>query len=129
MRSEEKKTERSTMEWKLVKKVKPYAGAIFLQFCNAGFSIVAKAALNKGSSHFTFSVYRNAFAAAIFLPFAFILERSSTFFSSLSLICICVCVCVCCSKLYHISSTGKLGHQKSPALLSSRSYYLAQLSN
>ncbi|XP_047939503.1 WAT1-related protein At2g37460-like [Salvia hispanica] len=62
------------MDWK---KVKPYVCVIILQLGNAGFSIVAKAALNQGSSHFTFSVYRNAFAAAIFIPLALFLERKT----------------------------------------------------
>ncbi|KAL1553932.1 WAT1-related protein-like protein [Salvia divinorum] len=62
------------MDWK---KVKPYVGVIILQFGNAGFSIVAKAALNQGSNHFTFPVYRNAFAAAIFIPLALFLERKT----------------------------------------------------
>ncbi|GFP99295.1 wat1-related protein at2g39510 [Phtheirospermum japonicum] len=63
------------MDSKVVQKVKPYLGVIFLQFGSAGFGIVAKAALNQGSSNFTFSVYRNAIAAALFIPFAFFLER------------------------------------------------------
>ncbi|KAK6158188.1 hypothetical protein DH2020_005502 [Rehmannia glutinosa] len=62
------------MNAKLVKTLKPYVGVIFLQFGCAGFAIVAKAALNQGSSHYTFSVYRNAIAAALFAPFAFFLE-------------------------------------------------------
>ncbi|KAK6158186.1 hypothetical protein DH2020_005500 [Rehmannia glutinosa] len=62
------------MDSKLVNKLKPYVGVIFLQFGSAGFGIVAKAALNQGSSHYTFSVYRNAVAAALFIPFAFFLE-------------------------------------------------------
>ncbi|KAL8556830.1 hypothetical protein ACS0TY_004339 [Phlomoides rotata] len=65
------------MDSKLVQKLKPYILIIFLQFANAGFGIVAKAALNQGSSHYTFAVYRNAFAAAVFLPFAFVLERKT----------------------------------------------------
>lgn len=63
------------MDEKVMKKLKPYVGVIFLQFGNAGFAIVAKAALNQGSSHYTFSVYRNAIAAVIFAPFALLLER------------------------------------------------------
>ncbi|KAI3468740.1 hypothetical protein Pfo_025403 [Paulownia fortunei] len=63
------------MDPKLVKKLKPYVGVIFLQFGCAGFAIVAKAALNQGSSHYTFSVYRNAIAAVLFAPFALVLER------------------------------------------------------
>ncbi|XP_047939504.1 WAT1-related protein At2g37460-like [Salvia hispanica] len=62
------------MDWQ---KVKPYVCVIIVQFANAGFTVVAKAALNQGSSHFTFSVYRNAFAAAIFIPLAFFLERKT----------------------------------------------------
>ncbi|KAK6158187.1 hypothetical protein DH2020_005501 [Rehmannia glutinosa] len=65
------------MDSKLVNKLKPYIGVIFLQFGSAGFGIVAKAALNQGSSHYTFSVYRNAVAAALFIPFAFFLERKT----------------------------------------------------
>lgn len=58
------------------KQVKIYAGVLLLQFGFAGFAIVAKFALNKGSSHYIFSVYRNAIAAVVFAPFAFVLERS-----------------------------------------------------
>ncbi|KAL3833494.1 hypothetical protein ACJIZ3_008230 [Penstemon smallii] len=63
------------MESKIVKKLKIYVGVILLQFGFAGFAIVAKFALNKGTSHYTFSVYRNAIAAVVFAPFAFVLER------------------------------------------------------
>ncbi|KAL3652679.1 hypothetical protein CASFOL_002360 [Castilleja foliolosa] len=59
----------------IAKKLKPYVGVIILQFGSAGFGIVAKAALNKGSSNYTFSVYRNLFAAALLSPFAIVLER------------------------------------------------------
>ncbi|KAK4478916.1 hypothetical protein RD792_014423, partial [Penstemon davidsonii] len=38
------------------------------------FAIVAKFALNRGTSHYTFAVYRNAIAAVVFAPFAFVLE-------------------------------------------------------
>ncbi|GER38878.1 nodulin MtN21 /EamA-like transporter family protein, partial [Striga asiatica] len=58
-------------------KARPYVGVIFLQFGSAGFGIVAKAALNQGSSNYTFAVYRNAIAAAIFIPFAIIFERKT----------------------------------------------------
>ncbi|KAM7499239.1 hypothetical protein LguiA_023653 [Lonicera macranthoides] len=44
-------------------------------FGYAGSSIIAKAALNQGMSHYTFAVYRNAIAAAIFAPFAVLFER------------------------------------------------------
>lgn len=71
------------MDPMLVKKVKPYVLIIFLQFGMGGFAIIAKTALNQGSSSFTFSVYRNAFAAAVFLPFAFFLERSLSLIVSL----------------------------------------------
>ncbi|KAL3652671.1 hypothetical protein CASFOL_002352 [Castilleja foliolosa] len=63
------------MDSKAMQKLKPYLGVVFLQFGSAGFGIVAKAALNQGSSNYTFSVYRNAIAAALFIPFAFFLER------------------------------------------------------
>ncbi|KAL3635551.1 hypothetical protein CASFOL_020098 [Castilleja foliolosa] len=59
----------------IMKKLKPYVGVIILQFGNAGFGIVAKAALNQGSSNYTFSVYRNLFAACLLTPFAIVLER------------------------------------------------------
>ncbi|KAK4488282.1 hypothetical protein RD792_004029 [Penstemon davidsonii] len=62
------------MESKIVKQLKIYVGVILLQFGFAGFAIVAKFALNKGTSHYTFSVYRNAIAAVVFAPFAFVLE-------------------------------------------------------
>lgn len=56
-------------------RAKPFLGVIFLQFGCAGSSIIAKAALNQGMSHYTFAVYRNAIAAAIFAPFAVLFER------------------------------------------------------
>ncbi|GER57534.1 nodulin MtN21 /EamA-like transporter family protein [Striga asiatica] len=65
------------MDSKLLHKVRPYLGVIFLQFGSAGFGIVAKAALNQGSSNYTFAVYRNAIAAALFVPFALIFERKT----------------------------------------------------
>ncbi|CAA0820504.1 WAT1-related protein [Striga hermonthica] len=65
------------MESKIFLKLRPYLGVIFLQFGSAGFGIVAKAALNQGSSNYTFAVYRNAIAAALFIPFALIFERKT----------------------------------------------------
>ncbi|CAA0842232.1 WAT1-related protein [Striga hermonthica] len=65
------------IESSIASKARPYVGVIFLQFGAAGFGIVAKAALNKGSSNYTFAVYRNAIAAAIFIPFAIIFERKT----------------------------------------------------
>ncbi|KAK4488279.1 hypothetical protein RD792_004026 [Penstemon davidsonii] len=56
------------------KKAKIYVAVLLLQFGFAGFAIVAKFALNKGTSHFTFAVYRNAIAAVVFAPFALVLE-------------------------------------------------------
>ncbi|KAK6137461.1 hypothetical protein DH2020_028818 [Rehmannia glutinosa] len=76
------------MNSKIVKKLTPYVGVIFLQFGSAGFAIVAKAALNQGSSHYTFSVYRNAIAAALFAPFAFFLERSTNLDHPPLIVCI-----------------------------------------
>ncbi|CAA0842231.1 WAT1-related protein [Striga hermonthica] len=61
----------------IAQKLRPYVGVIFLQFGSAGFGIVAKAALNQGSSNYTFAVYRNAIAGALFIPFAIIFERNS----------------------------------------------------
>ncbi|XP_051136843.1 WAT1-related protein At2g39510-like [Andrographis paniculata] len=58
-----------------LKRVKPYVAVILLQCGNSGFALIAKAALNKGTNHFTFAVYRNAFAAALFIPFSLLLER------------------------------------------------------
>ncbi|KAJ8535466.1 hypothetical protein K7X08_023186 [Anisodus acutangulus] len=60
---------------KLVKEGKPYLAVTLLQFGYAGSAIIAKSALNHGMSHFTFAVYRNAFATIVFAPFAFLLER------------------------------------------------------
>ncbi|CAK9137936.1 unnamed protein product [Ilex paraguariensis] len=56
-------------------RAKPYLAVIFLQFGYAGTAIIAKSALNQGMSHYTFAVYRNAIATAVFAPFAIILER------------------------------------------------------
>ncbi|KAG8374948.1 hypothetical protein BUALT_Bualt10G0048600 [Buddleja alternifolia] len=65
------------MESKFMKNLKPYVGVILLQFGSAGFAIVAKAALNQETSHYTFAVYRNAIAALLFAPFALFLERKT----------------------------------------------------
>ncbi|KAL3818003.1 hypothetical protein ACJIZ3_003908 [Penstemon smallii] len=65
------------MDSKLLSKVRIYVAVILLQFGFAGFAIVAKFALNKGTSHYTFAVYRNAIAAIVFAPFAFVLEREA----------------------------------------------------
>ncbi|KAM3376225.1 WAT1-related protein isoform X1 [Capsicum galapagoense] len=65
------------MSWllKFVKEGQPYLAATLLQFGYAGSAIIAKFALNHGMSHFTFAVYRNAFATIVFAPFALLLER------------------------------------------------------
>ncbi|KAG8374940.1 hypothetical protein BUALT_Bualt10G0047800 [Buddleja alternifolia] len=65
------------MESNFANKLKPYVGVILLQFGSAGFAIVAKAALNEGTSHYTFAVYRNAIAALLFAPFALFLDRKT----------------------------------------------------
>ncbi|KAL8218170.1 hypothetical protein R6Q57_021543 [Mikania cordata] len=56
-------------------RTKPYMLMIFLQTAYAVNGLVVKSALNKGLNHYTFAVYRNMFAAIIFGPFAFFLER------------------------------------------------------
>ncbi|KAK3009451.1 hypothetical protein RJ639_014208 [Escallonia herrerae] len=61
--------------WELLRGAKPYLAVIYLQFGYAGMSILADVALNKGMSHYTFAVYRNAIAVAVFAPFALVLER------------------------------------------------------
>ena len=59
----------------LFKQAKPYLAVIFKQFGYAGSAIISKSALNKGMSHYAFAIYRNLFAAAVFAPFAVVLER------------------------------------------------------
>lgn len=54
---------------------KLYVAVILLQFGFSGFAIIAQFALNQGTSHYTFAVYRNAIAAVVFAPFAIVLER------------------------------------------------------
>ncbi|KAI7749777.1 hypothetical protein M8C21_012135 [Ambrosia artemisiifolia] len=54
---------------------KPFIFMIFLQTSYAVNGLVVKSALNKGLNHYTFCVYRNAFAALFFAPFAFFFER------------------------------------------------------
>ncbi|XP_047937898.1 WAT1-related protein At2g39510-like [Salvia hispanica] len=65
------------MDSKLVRELRAYLGAIFLQFGYAGLGIIAKLALNKGMSNYTFAVYRNLVAAIVVAPFAFALERKT----------------------------------------------------
>ncbi|KAL2544114.1 WAT1-related protein [Forsythia ovata] len=49
--------------------------AVLLRVAFAGLAIIAKSALAKGMSPFTFAVYRNAIATVTFAPFALIIER------------------------------------------------------
>ncbi|XP_042021669.1 WAT1-related protein At2g39510-like isoform X1 [Salvia splendens] len=63
------------MDGKLVRKLRPYLAVILLQFGYAGLGIIAKSALDKGMSHYTFAVYRNIAAAVVVAPFAFAFER------------------------------------------------------
>ncbi|XP_042005011.1 WAT1-related protein At2g39510-like [Salvia splendens] len=65
------------MDSKLVRELRAYLGAILLQFGYAGLGIIAKLALNKGMSNYTFAIYRNLVAAAAVAPFAFALERKT----------------------------------------------------
>ncbi|XP_051129679.1 WAT1-related protein At2g39510-like [Andrographis paniculata] len=60
---------------KAIKELRPYLAVILLQLGSAGSAIIAKAALNHGMSHYTFSVYRNIVAAVVVAPLAFFLER------------------------------------------------------
>uniref|UniRef100_A0A7N1A759 WAT1-related protein n=1 Tax=Kalanchoe fedtschenkoi TaxID=63787 RepID=A0A7N1A759_KALFE len=58
-----------------LRKLKPFAAMIFLQFGTAGNALIAKAALNQGMNHYSFVVYRYAVAAIVFSPFAYLFER------------------------------------------------------
>ncbi|XP_019173415.1 PREDICTED: WAT1-related protein At2g39510-like [Ipomoea nil] len=60
---------------KFSKMAKPYLAVIFLQFGYAGLAIVVKFALNQGMSPYTYSLYRNVFAAVAVAPFAIFFER------------------------------------------------------
>ncbi|XP_019192741.1 PREDICTED: WAT1-related protein At2g39510-like [Ipomoea nil] len=60
---------------KLSTMAKPYLAVIFLQFGYAGLAVIAKSALNKGMSHYTFAVYRNITAALVIAPSAIFFER------------------------------------------------------
>lgn len=60
---------------KLFNKAKPFLGVIFLQVGLSGMDILSKAALNEGMSNYVFVVYRHAFAAIVFAPFAFFLDK------------------------------------------------------
>ncbi|XP_076888472.1 WAT1-related protein At2g39510-like isoform X1 [Bidens hawaiensis] len=55
---------------------RPFMFMILLQTLYAVNGLVVKSALNKGLNHYTFAVYRNAFAALFFGPFAFFLEKN-----------------------------------------------------
>lgn len=57
---------------------------VLLRFAFAGLAIIAKSALAKGMSPFTFAVYRNAIATVTFAPFALIFERLAGLSPSLS---------------------------------------------
>lgn len=56
-------------------KIKAYLAVIFMQFGIAGLAIIAKSATNHGMSHYSFVVYRQAVAAIVISPFAFLLEK------------------------------------------------------
>ncbi|XP_071686996.1 WAT1-related protein At2g39510-like [Rutidosis leptorrhynchoides] len=56
-------------------RTEPFIFMIFLQTSYAVNGLIVKSALNKGLNHYTFAVYRNAFAALFFAPFAFFFER------------------------------------------------------
>ena len=58
-----------------LERFKPYIAMISLQFGYAGLTIVSKASLNSGMSHYVLVVYRHAFATAAIAPFALLLER------------------------------------------------------
>ncbi|CAA3026443.1 WAT1-related At2g39510-like [Olea europaea subsp. europaea] len=60
---------------------------VLLRFAFAGLAIIAKSALAKGMSPFTFAVYRNAIATVTFAPFALIFERSNRPSLTLSILC------------------------------------------
>ncbi|XP_021732010.1 WAT1-related protein At2g39510-like [Chenopodium quinoa] len=60
---------------KVWSRARPYVAVIFMQFGIAGLAIIAKSALNNGMSNYSFVVYRQAVAAVVISPFAFVLER------------------------------------------------------
>ncbi|KAK2996342.1 hypothetical protein RJ639_026222 [Escallonia herrerae] len=68
---------KKNMFLQLLNQAKPYLAVILLQFGYAGMGVIVKSALNKGMNHYTFAVYRNASAAAVFAPFAIFLEREA----------------------------------------------------
>ncbi|CAO2816539.1 unnamed protein product [Amaranthus hypochondriacus] len=55
--------------------IKAYLAVVFMQFGIAGLAIIAKSATNHGMSHYSFVVYRQAVAAIVISPFAFLLEK------------------------------------------------------
>lgn len=60
-------------------KMKPYLAMISLQFGYAGMYIITMLSLKQGFSHWVLVVYRHAVATIVFAPFAFFLERLSTY--------------------------------------------------
>ncbi|XAR68980.1 hypothetical protein NMG60_11000410 [Bertholletia excelsa] len=62
---------------KIYQKVKPFFGAIFLQFGFAGMDILSKVALNEGMSNYVFVVYRHAIATIVMAPFAIVLDKKT----------------------------------------------------
>ena len=61
-------------------KVQLHVAMLALQFGYAGFHVVSRAALNMGISKIVFPVYRNILAFFLLLPFAYFLEKYSSFF-------------------------------------------------
>ncbi|KAJ8766052.1 hypothetical protein K2173_020568 [Erythroxylum novogranatense] len=57
------------------RKAKPFLAVIFLQFGYSGMVIIAKVALNQGSSQHVLVVYRQIVAASAIAPFAIVFDR------------------------------------------------------
>lgn len=72
----------SEMLLRRLNKIKPYLAILSLQFGFAGMYVISMVSLKHGMSHFILATYRHVVATLVVAPFAFFLERSSFFFSS-----------------------------------------------
>lgn len=53
----------------------PYAAMVTVESISVGISTLSKAAVDKGTSCFVFTVYSNALAALILLPYSIFVNR------------------------------------------------------
>lgn len=79
MQMEEQRVKGSSKRDRVIEEWKPYILCIFSNVCFAGFNIVSRVSLDKGTSRYVLVVYGHAFGTLATALLAFLFERFIVF--------------------------------------------------